>query len=104
MSYFSTIWNVHRPSITVLPINVSSRPAAMALWPEARISSARSPRASYDFPVRQRIPKTSALHTGDSNWGKPYFIQACGSHVWAARATDTISLQDAQIGIESART
>ncbi|WP_241985091.1 MULTISPECIES: ATP-binding protein [unclassified Cryobacterium] len=36
--------------------------------------------------------------------GYPYFIQACGSHVWAVRATDTITLQDAQIGIESART
>lgn len=35
--------------------------------------------------------------------GYPYFIQACGSHVWAVRATDTITLQDAQIGIESAR-
>lgn len=31
-------------------------------------------------------------------------IQACGSHVRAVRATDTISLQDARIGIESART
>lgn len=36
--------------------------------------------------------------------GYPYFIQACGSHVWAVRATDIITLDDARIGIESART
>lgn len=36
--------------------------------------------------------------------GYPYFIQACGSHVWAVRVTDTITLDDARIGIESART
>lgn len=36
--------------------------------------------------------------------GYAYFIQACGSHVWAARATDTITLQYAQFGIEAART
>ncbi len=36
--------------------------------------------------------------------GYPYFIQACGSHVWSARATDTIKLDDARIGIDAART
>ena len=35
--------------------------------------------------------------------GYPYFIQACGSHVWTARATDIITLDDATIGIASAR-
>ncbi|TFD61839.1 ATP-binding protein [Cryobacterium sp. Hh38] len=35
--------------------------------------------------------------------GYPYFIQACGSHVWSVRATDIISLDDARIGIEAAR-
>ena len=46
-----------------------------------------------------------ALHAAvAATGGYPYFIQACGSHVWAVRATDTITLEDARIGIESART
>ena len=36
--------------------------------------------------------------------GYPYFIQACGSHVWSVRANDIITLDDAQIGIDAART
>lgn len=35
--------------------------------------------------------------------GYPYFIQACGSHVWAARSGERISVDDARIGVVLAR-
>ena len=60
---------------------------------------------------------TSPAHTNGVEWetdaldaavtatgGYPSFIQACGSHVWSVRATDIITLDDAQIGIDAART
>lgn len=39
----------------------------------------------------------------DATGGYPYFIQACGKHVWAAHTGDTISLDDAQLGINQAQ-
>ncbi|GGF32718.1 ATP-binding protein [Subtercola lobariae] len=39
----------------------------------------------------------------DATGGYPYFIQAYGSYIWAARATNLISLDDVEIGVESAR-
>ena len=59
---------------------------------------------------------TSPAHTNGVEWetdaldavvtatgGYPFFIQICGSHVWSVRATDIITLDDAQIGIDAAR-
>jgi hypothetical protein len=31
--------------------------------------------------------------------GYPFFIQACGSHVWAAHTGGTVTLDDAEVGI-----
>ncbi len=35
--------------------------------------------------------------------GYPYFVQACGKHVWDVAATRTIDADDARIGVERAR-
>lgn len=40
----------------------------------------------------------------ESTGGYPYFVQACGKHVWDARATASkISLDDTRVGIDRAR-
>ena len=39
----------------------------------------------------------------DSSGGYPYFIQACGKHVWDVRATDVIGMSDAVLGTARAR-
>ena len=39
----------------------------------------------------------------DATGGYPYFIQACGSHVWAAHSGSTITVGDAELGISLAR-
>ncbi|MCU1480813.1 MAG: hypothetical protein JWQ19_1599 [Subtercola sp.] len=39
----------------------------------------------------------------DATGGYPYFIQAYGSYIWAARATNLITLDDVEIGVEAAR-
>jgi len=46
----------------------------------------------------------SALHAAvQATGGYPYFIQACGSHVWAAHSGPVITDDDAQLGIQLAR-
>ncbi|MEF2979281.1 ATP-binding protein [Subtercola sp. YIM 133946] len=39
----------------------------------------------------------------DATGGYPYFIQAYGSYIWASRATNLITLDDVEIGVEAAR-
>jgi hypothetical protein len=64
-------------------------------------------RAALEVPAEQRgvhwEAEALALALASSG-GYPYFVQACGKHVWDARAgRDSITLDDAQVGVDRAR-
>lgn len=63
--------------------------------------------AALEVPARQRSVQwdEEALELAlRSSRGYPYFVQACGKHVWDARAEPArISLDDAQVGVARAR-
>lgn len=63
--------------------------------------------AALEVPARQRGVEWEAPALDlalVSSAGYPYFVQACGKHVWDARAgRDTITLDDAQVGVDRAR-
>lgn len=77
-------------------------------WQGSSIKSvASSTLEALEVPARQRAVRwdRDALELAlEATGGYPYFVQACGKHVWDARAEpDRTSLDDAQVGLDHAR-
>jgi len=62
---------------------------------DALVNPARAQSVEWDVLALQK--------TVEATGGYPYFIQACGKHVWTVRAQNNISLDDAVTGVERAR-
>ncbi|NWL32028.1 ATP-binding protein [Paenarthrobacter nitroguajacolicus] len=94
------------PSLPAVLAKASSYAERMYLYRTLDVLSPEDTKEALVAPSqRERVTWSSGAldMVLDTSGGYPYFVQACGKHIWDVAASRTIDIDDARIGIGRAR-
>lgn len=66
------------------------------------VASASALRIPVESNGARWVPEALTIAV-EASGGYPYFIQAAGNHIWSVRSSDTVSAEDARLGVDRAR-